>query len=44
VFFFIPSDRNTDPLQKLGVPYYLVAKAGEKSVYTNQPVAVAAPN
>jgi hypothetical protein len=44
VFFFIPSDLNTDPLQKLGVPYYLVAKAGEKSVYTNQPLAVAAPN
>jgi 4-amino-4-deoxy-L-arabinose transferase-like glycosyltransferase len=44
VFFFIPSDLNTDPLQKLGVPYYLVAKAGEKSVYSNQPVAVAAPN
>jgi 4-amino-4-deoxy-L-arabinose transferase-like glycosyltransferase len=42
VFFFVPSDRNTDPLQKLGVPYYLVAKAGEKSVYSNQPVA--APN
>jgi 4-amino-4-deoxy-L-arabinose transferase-like glycosyltransferase len=44
VFFFIPSDLNTDPLQKLGAPYYLVAKAGEKSVYTNQPLAVAAPN
>jgi 4-amino-4-deoxy-L-arabinose transferase-like glycosyltransferase len=44
VFFFIPSDLNTDPLQKLGVPYYLVAKAGEKTVYTNQPLAVAAPN
>jgi 4-amino-4-deoxy-L-arabinose transferase-like glycosyltransferase len=44
VFFFIPSDLDTDPLQKLGAPYYLVAKAGEKSVYSNQPVAVAAPN
>jgi 4-amino-4-deoxy-L-arabinose transferase-like glycosyltransferase len=44
VFFFIPSDLNTDPLQKLGAPYYLVAKAGEKSVYTNQPLVVAAPN
>ncbi len=44
VFFFIPSDLNTDPLQKLAVPYYLVAKAGEKSVYTNQPLAVASPN
>ena len=44
VFFFIPSDLNIDPLQKLGAPYYLVAKAGEKSVYSNQPVAVAAPN
>ncbi len=44
VFFFVPSDRNTDPLQKLGTPYYLVAKAGEKSVYTNRPVADAPPN
>jgi len=44
VFFFIPSDLDTDPLQKLGAPYYLVAKAGEKSVYSNQPVTVAAPN
>jgi 4-amino-4-deoxy-L-arabinose transferase-like glycosyltransferase len=44
VFFFIPSDLDTDPLQKLGAPYYLVAKAGEKSVYSNQPVPVAAPN
>jgi hypothetical protein len=44
VFFFIPSDMDTDPLQKLGAPYYLVAKAGEKSVYSNQPVAAAAPN
>jgi 4-amino-4-deoxy-L-arabinose transferase-like glycosyltransferase len=44
VFFFIPSDLDADPLQKLGAPYYLVAKAGEKSVYSNQPVAVVAPN
>jgi 4-amino-4-deoxy-L-arabinose transferase-like glycosyltransferase len=44
VFFFIPSDLDTHPLQKLGTPYYLVAKAGEKSVYSNQPVTVAAPN
>ncbi|HZV87668.1 MAG TPA: glycosyltransferase family 39 protein [Candidatus Binatus sp.] len=44
VFFFIPSDRNTDPLQKLGAPYYLVAKAGEKSVYTNRPLTGAASN
>lgn len=44
VFFFVPSDLNTDPLQKLGAPYYLVAKAGEKSVYTNQPVTGAASN
>lgn len=44
VFFFIPSDRNTDPLQKLGAPYYLVAKAGEKSIYTNRPLTGAASN
>ena len=44
VFFFIPSDLDIDPLQKLGAPYYLVAKAGEKSVYSNQPITVTAPN
>ena len=44
VFFFVPSDLNTDPLQKLGAPYYLVAKAGEKSVYSNRPVADTPPN
>lgn len=42
VFFFIPSDKNIDPLKSLGAPYYLVARAGEKSVYSNQPVAAAA--
>jgi hypothetical protein len=44
VFFFVPSDLNTEPLQKLGAPYYLVAKAGEKSVYTNRPITGAASN
>ena len=42
VFLFVPSDLNIDPLQRLGAPYYLVAKAGGKSVYTNKPVTVAA--
>jgi 4-amino-4-deoxy-L-arabinose transferase-like glycosyltransferase len=44
VFFFIPSDMNIEPLKKLGAPYYLVAKAGGKSVYSNQPVTGAASN
>ncbi len=44
VFFFVPSDLNTDPLQKLGTPYYFVAKAGEKSVYSNRPLADAPSN
>src|SRR5580700_6326814 len=44
VFFFIPSDSNIDPLQSLGAPYYLVARAGGKSVYSNQPLTSAASN
>ena len=39
VFLFVPSDRNIEVLKALGAPYYLVAQAGEKSVYSNQPGA-----
>jgi 4-amino-4-deoxy-L-arabinose transferase-like glycosyltransferase len=39
VFFFTPNDKALDKLQSLGAPYYLVARAGGKSVYSNQPVA-----
>ena len=44
VFFFIPNRGNTDKLESLGAPYYLVARAGGKSVYSNRPVAGAASN
>ena len=41
VFLFVPNDRNIDNLKSLGTPYYLVARAGGKSVYSNQPPAPA---
>jgi hypothetical protein len=39
VFLFVPNDRNIEKVKSLGASYYLVARAGGKSVYTNQPVA-----
>jgi hypothetical protein len=39
VFFFTTNDKALDKLQSLGAPYYLVARAGGKSVYSNRPVA-----
>jgi 4-amino-4-deoxy-L-arabinose transferase-like glycosyltransferase len=39
VFFFVPSGRNIDNLKRLGAPYYLVARAGAKSVYSNRPIS-----
>jgi 4-amino-4-deoxy-L-arabinose transferase-like glycosyltransferase len=42
VFFFIPNSGNIEKLKSLGAPYYLVARAGGKSVYSNRPVAGAA--
>jgi hypothetical protein len=44
VFFFVPSDGSIEALQKVGAPYYLVARSGEKSVYSNRPAAGAASN
>jgi 4-amino-4-deoxy-L-arabinose transferase-like glycosyltransferase len=44
VFLFVPNDRNIENLKSLGAPYYLVARAGGKSVYSNRPVASAASN
>jgi 4-amino-4-deoxy-L-arabinose transferase-like glycosyltransferase len=44
VFFFIPNRGGIDKLESLGAPYYLVARAGGKSVYSNRPVASAASN
>lgn len=42
VFFITPNDKGLDKLESLGAPYYTVASAGGKSVYSNQP-ATAAP-
>ncbi|MGC1415412.1 MAG: glycosyltransferase family 39 protein [Candidatus Acidiferrum sp.] len=39
VFLFVPSDRNIDDLRNISAPYYLVARAGGKSVYSNRPMA-----
>jgi 4-amino-4-deoxy-L-arabinose transferase-like glycosyltransferase len=39
VFFFVPNDEDIDKLKKLGAPYYLLARSGRKSVYSNRPVA-----
>jgi hypothetical protein len=44
VFLFVPNDRNIEKVQSLGAPYYLVARAGGKRVYSNRPVAEAPPN
>jgi 4-amino-4-deoxy-L-arabinose transferase-like glycosyltransferase len=44
VFLFVPDRRGTESLQNVGAPYYLLARAGGKSVYVNQPVAGAASN
>jgi hypothetical protein len=41
VFFFSPNEKALDKLQSLGAPYYLVARAGGKSVFSNRPVAPA---
>ena len=41
VFFFTPNEKALDKLQSLGAPYYLVARAGGKSVFSNRPVASA---
>ena len=38
VFLFVPADRGLESVQKVGAPYYLVARAGGKSVYSNRPV------
>lgn len=38
VFLFVPSDGGIDILQSLRAPYYLIARAGGKSVYSNRPV------
>jgi 4-amino-4-deoxy-L-arabinose transferase-like glycosyltransferase len=43
VFFFVPNDGNIDNLKGMGAPYYLVARTGSKSVYSNRPVAAGAP-
>lgn len=42
VFLFLPRDRSPEKLEKLATPYYLVARAGGKSVYSNRPVTSAA--
>jgi hypothetical protein len=39
VFFFVPNDEDVDKLKKLGAPYYLLARSGRKSVFSNRPVA-----
>jgi 4-amino-4-deoxy-L-arabinose transferase-like glycosyltransferase len=44
VFFYVPNRGNIDKLESLGAPYYLVARAGGKSVYSNRPVAGAESN
>jgi 4-amino-4-deoxy-L-arabinose transferase-like glycosyltransferase len=44
VFLFVPNDRNIENLESLGAPYYLVARAGGKSVYSNRPVTDTASN
>lgn len=41
VFFITPSDKDYSILQRLGVPYYDVARAGGKAVYSNRPIVVA---
>jgi 4-amino-4-deoxy-L-arabinose transferase-like glycosyltransferase len=43
VFLFTPNEKAPDKLQALGAPYYLVARAGGKSVYSNL-LVVAATN
>jgi hypothetical protein len=42
VFLFVPDGRGTQSLDKVNAPYYLVARAGGKSVYSNRPVDGAA--
>jgi hypothetical protein len=44
VFFYVPNRGTIDTLESLGAPYYLVARAGGKSVYSNRPVAARASN
>jgi hypothetical protein len=44
VYLFIPDRRGTESLEKVGAPYFLVARAGGKSVYSNQPNVHAASN
>jgi 4-amino-4-deoxy-L-arabinose transferase-like glycosyltransferase len=44
VFFFLPNSGNIEKMKSLGAPYYLVARAGGKSVYSNRPAAGGAPN
>ena len=38
VFFVMPAEGGLEKLQALGKPYYSVAQAGGKSVYTNHPL------
>ena len=44
VFFFLPNSGNIEKMKSLGAPYYLVARAGGKSVYSNRPAAGGASN
>ena len=44
VFYFVPNDGKIDNLKRLGAPYYLLARSGRKSVYSNRPVADATSN
>jgi 4-amino-4-deoxy-L-arabinose transferase-like glycosyltransferase len=40
VFFITASNKGFDRLQNLGIPYYEVARAGGKLVYSNRPVVI----
>jgi hypothetical protein len=44
VFLFIPNDAGIDTLPRMATPYYLLARAGGKSLYSNKPKPGAAPN
>jgi 4-amino-4-deoxy-L-arabinose transferase-like glycosyltransferase len=44
VYLFVPDRKGTESLDKVGSPYFLVARAGGKSVYSNQPGVHAASN